>query len=72
MTNAPYPRDEQPRVTVWRKATRSQSNTGQCVEVAAMGSVIAVRDSKVSTGQFPYLTMYPNAWRALTESIKAN
>jgi hypothetical protein len=30
----------------WRKSSRSTSNGGDCVEVAALHGVIAVRDSK--------------------------
>lgn len=30
----------------WRKSSRSDNNGGACVEVADLGDVIAVRDSK--------------------------
>ncbi|MFC6882772.1 MULTISPECIES: DUF397 domain-containing protein [Actinomadura] len=31
---------------VWRKSSRSGSNGGACVELATIGDVVAVRDSK--------------------------
>ncbi|TDD33989.1 DUF397 domain-containing protein [Actinomadura sp. KC06] len=34
----------------WRKSSRSGSSGGQCVEVASMGSKVAVRDSKDPDG----------------------
>jgi hypothetical protein len=37
----------------WRKSTKTQAN-GQCVEVARVGDVIGVRDSKDPSG--PMLT----------------
>jgi Domain of unknown function (DUF397) len=35
---------------VWRKASRSTENGGNCVEVAAVSEVVAVRDSKDPDG----------------------
>ncbi|MET8309021.1 DUF397 domain-containing protein [Micromonospora sp. NPDC005173] len=47
----------------WRKASRSNSNGGACVEVADnLPGVVAVRDSKDPTG--PALTFTPANWRA--------
>lgn len=34
----------------WRKSSRSGSNGGDCVEVARLGDMIAVRDSKDPSG----------------------
>ena len=54
----------------WRKATRSTSNGGNCVEVArnVPGSV-AVRDSKNPDG--PKLVIPAADWQAFTASVKA-
>jgi Domain of unknown function (DUF397) len=53
----------------WRKSTASGGN-GSCVEVADLGSVIAVRDSKDKTG--PKLIFTSNAWRAFLRSTKTS
>ncbi|MEO3742451.1 DUF397 domain-containing protein [Plantactinospora sp. B5E13] len=54
---------------VWRKATRSNSNGGNCVEVADnLPGRVLVRDSKDQTG--PALTFEPTAWRAFVELAK--
>ncbi|HEY1914296.1 MAG TPA: DUF397 domain-containing protein [Streptosporangiaceae bacterium] len=56
--------------TAWRKASRSNSNGGNCVEVARyLRGAVAVRDSKNPDG--PELVASPAAWQALTASIKA-
>jgi hypothetical protein len=34
----------------WRKASKSASNGGQCVELARIGEAVAVRDSKDPDG----------------------
>jgi hypothetical protein len=34
----------------WRKSSRSGSQGGQCVEVADLGSAVAIRDSKNPDG----------------------
>jgi hypothetical protein len=54
------------RIT-WRTSTRSSGN-GQCVEVAAFDSQIAVRDSKDPDG--PVLTVTPNGWASLTARVR--
>ena len=52
----------------WRKATRSSSNGGNCVEVADnLPGVVAVRDSKDPAG--PALTFEPAAWRAFVAEV---
>lgn len=54
---------------VWRKSSRSSDNGGQCVEVANLPGVVAVRDSKDPGG--PKLLFTPTQWNAFTKSIKA-
>jgi hypothetical protein len=54
----------------WRKASRSNSNGGACVEVARnLTAAVAVRDSKNPEG--PKLVFEPEHWRIFTASIKA-
>jgi hypothetical protein len=54
----------------WRKSSRSGSNGGNCVEVAASPpGLVAVRDSKNPDG--PALTFTPAGWQSFTASIKA-
>lgn len=55
---------------VWRKSSRSGTEQSTCVEVAALPSVIAVRDSKNPNG--PHLTFEAADWRAFTRRIKAS
>jgi hypothetical protein len=52
----------------WRKSSRSGGQGGECVEVAALASVMAVRDSKDPEG--PKLLLDMAAWRALADRIK--
>jgi len=55
---------------VWRKSSRSGSNGGQCVEVAAnLPGAVAVRDSKDPSG--PNLLFTPGEWRAFVGGIKS-
>ncbi|REE96304.1 DUF397 domain-containing protein [Thermomonospora umbrina] len=59
---------EDPSRPQWRKSSRSVSN-GQCAEVARLGTVIAVRDSKsVETGG---ILVASAGWRALLDGIKS-
>ncbi|TYB49555.1 DUF397 domain-containing protein [Actinomadura chibensis] len=53
---------------VWRKASHSTSNGGECVEVTNVSTTIAVRDSKNPTG--PMLIMSRNDFRHLTTTLK--
>ena len=51
----------------WRKSSYSGSNGGECVEVAAAGTVL-VRDTADRRG--PVLTFTAEAWRAFTATIR--
>jgi hypothetical protein len=53
----------------WRKASYSNSNGGNCVEVARnLPGAVAVRDSKDPSG--PALLVRPRQWTALCAAIK--
>ncbi|MEU8343708.1 protein of unknown function [Actinomadura meyerae] len=51
----------------WRKASQSSSTGSDCVEVAAVGDVIAVRDSKRPDGSTFFVDR--RTWRELTERV---
>ncbi|MFD6755385.1 DUF397 domain-containing protein [Micromonospora gifhornensis] len=53
----------------WRKATRSGTSGGDCVEVADnLVGVVAVRDSKDPAG--PVLAFEPAAWRSFLDLVR--
>ncbi|GAA2149466.1 DUF397 domain-containing protein [Actinomadura napierensis] len=52
----------------WRKASRSGHQGGECVEVAEVAPVVAVRDSKDPNG--PKLAFDTSAWRAFMRRVK--
>jgi hypothetical protein len=55
--------------TEWRKASKSNSNGGNCVEVACkLPSIVAIRDSKDPDG--PKLITSPAVWQAFTGLVK--
>jgi Domain of unknown function (DUF397) len=51
----------------WKKPSYS-GNSGNCVEVAQLGGVVAIRDSKDETGAT--LVVTPDEWRAMISSLK--
>jgi hypothetical protein len=54
----------------WRKASRSSSNGGNCVEVARnLPGIVAVRDSKNPHG--PVLTISRDDWTDLITRLQA-
>lgn len=52
----------------WQKSSRSGPFTDNCVEVAFVGDVIVVRDSKSPQG--PVLIFTPNEWDAFVDGAK--
>ncbi|WP_329522028.1 DUF397 domain-containing protein [Spirillospora sp. NBC_01491] len=54
----------------WRKSDHSGHSGGDCVEVADLGPVIGVRDSKDPDG--PRLAFSTADWRAFTRQIKSS
>jgi predicted secreted Zn-dependent protease len=51
----------------WRKSSRSGIN-GECVELAALPSAVAVRDSKARSG--PMLAFRSHEWRTFVTGVK--
>lgn len=55
----------------WRKSTRSSGGgSGDCVEVATVHDIVAVRDSK--NPDAATLTFTPRQWRAFIADTKAH
>ncbi len=52
----------------WRKASYSNANGGNCVEVASAPVAVAVRDSTDPEG--PRLAFTPEGWKAFTRRVK--
>lgn len=52
----------------WRKASRSSELGDNCIEVASLPEIIAIRDSKDPDG--PKLMMSRNEFRDLTNSLR--
>lgn len=57
-----------PSSVVWRKASKSTATGNECVELAAMAGVIAVRDSKGPAGRD--VTMTRSAFTLLVDEIR--
>ena len=56
-------------MTTWKKASKSGTNGGQCVEVARLDDgTIGVRDSKNPNG--PHLTFNRANWTAFVDGVK--
>jgi hypothetical protein len=53
----------------WRKSSYSGSNGGACIEVAAAGLAVAIRDSQDPDG--PRLAFAADTWQAFAEQVKA-
>jgi predicted secreted Zn-dependent protease len=53
---------------MWRRSSYTGAN-GNCVEVAQLPAVVAVRDSKDPDG--PRLACSPQEWRAFVAGVKA-
>jgi hypothetical protein len=54
---------------MWRKATRSTNNGGQCIELATLRGNVAVRDSKDPEG--PRLLFGREAFRVFVAEVKS-
>ncbi|SHF53495.1 DUF397 domain-containing protein [Streptoalloteichus hindustanus] len=52
----------------WRKSSRSQNGSANCVEIADLTGAAAVRDSKNPTG--PALVFAPGAFTAFVNTVK--
>ncbi|MFD3483349.1 DUF397 domain-containing protein [Streptomyces sp. NPDC058665] len=61
----PSPTDPQ-----WRKSSYSNGAGGECVEVAELGGVTAVRDSKVAGG--PRVDIPQAAWADFVGALRAS
>jgi hypothetical protein len=55
-------------VAIWRKSSFSTGGNANCVELGALGSRIAVRDSKNPTG--PALTFPAASFFAFTSALR--
>ena len=56
-----------PPDTLWRTSSYSNGMGGECVEVAPLPGVIAVRDSKVALG--PHLRLSTSAWQSFIQTL---
>jgi hypothetical protein len=54
----------------WRKSSHSQLQESECVEVAELDNIVAVRDSKDPSG--PMLTLPATTWRSILNHLKSN
>lgn len=51
----------------WRKSSYSGNTGGECVEVAEMNTLVAVRDSK--RPESAHLAVDPRAWAAFVRAL---
>ncbi|XRQ10303.1 DUF397 domain-containing protein [Actinomadura welshii] len=54
--------------TVWRKSSKSTTQGGECVEVAALSDAIGVRDSKSPQGG--HLALSRESFATLVQRVK--
>ncbi|MGI5415828.1 DUF397 domain-containing protein [Actinomadura luteofluorescens] len=52
----------------WRKSSHSGGNGGECVEVADLGGVVGLRDSKDPAGG--HLAVTPECFKGLIAELK--
>ncbi len=57
-------------VTGWRTSSDSGGQGGNCVEVAAVGGIILVRDTK-DHGRGPVYAFTPARWRAFLTAVRS-
>jgi hypothetical protein len=57
------------RSAAWRKSSHSGTQATECVEIAQVNQVIAVRDSKDPQG--PVLVLEPAQWHALRQHLRS-
>ncbi|MEU8343759.1 DUF397 domain-containing protein [Actinomadura meyerae] len=57
-----------PARTSWRRAARSKEDGSNCVEVAELSNIVALRDSKDPSG--PRILMCRGDFRRLAETLK--
>lgn len=57
-----------PHIT-WRKSTHSHGDSGQCVELAALASVVGIRDTKNRAAG--HLTLTKQAFATLLNGVKS-
>ncbi|MEU8799940.1 DUF397 domain-containing protein [Spirillospora sp. NPDC048819] len=53
----------------WRKSSYSTDHPSNCVEVAALGQIVAARDSRDASG--PVLDFTKPEWRAFLDEVKS-
>ncbi|QKW38854.1 DUF397 domain-containing protein [Actinomadura sp. NAK00032] len=53
---------------VWKKASRSNESGDACIEVAAKGDMVAIRDSRDTAG--PKIVVSRGDFRGLAEALK--
>jgi Domain of unknown function (DUF397) len=61
--------DSNANIAVWRRSTKCDNSSGNCVEVATLGNATAIRDSKDVDGAV--LVWARNEWTAFIDGVKA-